>query len=83
MKIIYHHRTQAEDAQGIHIHEMIKAFKENDHEVFTFSLVRDDAQSSPEVKGKFWQIIKKLTPYALYEILELTYNLLGYFIFPF
>ena len=38
MKILYHHRTRAEDAQGVHIQEMINAFKKLGHQVEAVSL---------------------------------------------
>ncbi len=31
MKIIYHHRTRGDGAEGVHIHEMAKAFVELGH----------------------------------------------------
>ncbi|QDT06280.1 2-deoxystreptamine glucosyltransferase [Rubripirellula lacrimiformis] len=33
MKIIYHHRTRGDGAEGVHINEMIGAFRELEHEV--------------------------------------------------
>ena len=33
MKILYHHRTLADGAEGIHILEMIEAFRANGHDV--------------------------------------------------
>ena len=40
MRILYHHRTRSEDAQGIHISEMTRAFRGLGHEVEMVSLVR-------------------------------------------
>ena len=33
MKFIYHHRTLADGAEGIHISEMVNAFRQLGHEV--------------------------------------------------
>ena len=33
MRILYHHRTRGEDAQGIHIRELIRAFRSLGHDV--------------------------------------------------
>lgn len=33
LKLIYHHRTRGDGAEGVHIHEMINAFEEIGHEV--------------------------------------------------
>ena len=39
MKILYHHRTQAEDGQAVHIRALIAAFRALGHEVEEVSLV--------------------------------------------
>ncbi|MSR63261.1 MAG: glycosyltransferase family 1 protein [Planctomycetes bacterium] len=39
MRILYHHRTQAEDGQAVHIRALIAAFRALGHEVREFSLV--------------------------------------------
>ncbi len=40
MKILYHHRTQAEDGQAVHIRSLIAAFVEQGHSVYEEALVR-------------------------------------------
>jgi len=43
VRILYHHRTQAEDGQAVHIRALIAAFRAQGHEVREVSLVpRDD-----------------------------------------
>ena len=37
MRIIYHHRTQLDDSQGIHVRAMVRAFQELGHEVEVLS----------------------------------------------
>ncbi len=39
MKILYHHRTQAEDGQAVHIRSLQSAWRELGHELVEFSLV--------------------------------------------
>ncbi|MFT4537863.1 MAG: glycosyltransferase involved in cell wall biosynthesis [Planctomycetota bacterium] len=39
MKILYHHRTQAEDGQAVHIRSMIRAFEAEGHSVKESALV--------------------------------------------
>ncbi len=78
MKIIYHHRTQLDDAQGIHIREMIKAFAELGHEVITYGLVKKEIDSEKKEIGKHWEAITRFIPPILYEIMEIMYNLWGY-----
>lgn len=78
MRIIYHHRTQAEDAQGIHINEMVKAFRDLSHEVEMVSLVESEGDSGKKVRGGAWRWLASLAPNWLYELMGLTYNLYGY-----
>ncbi|MBU1060509.1 MAG: glycosyltransferase family 4 protein [Proteobacteria bacterium] len=80
MKILYHHRTQAEDAQGIHIYEMINAFREIGHEVSMVSLVKLNQGRTKKEKGKIWEPIAKFVPNFVYEIMEIGYNFYGYFL---
>ena len=78
MRIIYHHRTQAEDAQGIHIQEMVQAFRELGHDVEMVALVRTDAATSQATTPSKWKRIASLAPAWLYELMSLSYNLIGY-----
>jgi hypothetical protein len=78
MKILYHHRTQAEDAQGVHIHEMVRAFEELGHTVHMQALVELDRESRRKVRGAGWKRIAGRVPAWLYELMGLLYNLHGY-----
>ena len=55
MRIVYHHGTQAEDAQGVHINEMVKAFRGLGHEVNMVSLVETDETSERKIRGQRWK----------------------------
>ena len=78
MKIIYHHRTQAEDAQGIHIGEMVKAFRDLGHEVLMVDLVKADSGEAAGPSRSVWKYLRKFTPNWFYELMALFYNLYGY-----
>lgn len=78
MKILYHHRTQAEDAQGIHIHEMVKAFRELGHEVEIVALVQGESASAKQASPSKWKRLAEFAPAWLYELMSLSYNLVGY-----
>lgn len=78
MKILYHHRTQADDAQGIHICEMVKAFKDLGHEVDIVALVQMDGIQRKKTKGAFWERMVAYIPRWFYEVMSLAYNLYGY-----
>ena len=76
MRILYHHRTMAEDAQGIHIHEMVRAFRKAGHEVEVFALVREGGR---EQKGEVSRLgrLKERIPGFAYELAEMGYTLYG------
>jgi glycosyltransferase involved in cell wall biosynthesis len=79
MRIAYHHRTRATDAQKIHITEIIKAFRELGHEVEVVSLVEtEDApqDAAREARQAGWQTLVRRIPFA-YELVQLGYNALG------
>jgi glycosyltransferase involved in cell wall biosynthesis len=77
MRILYHHRTLGDGAEGVHISEMIKAFKNLGHEVFVIALIGEltNIQSIDKI---IWSNIKKLIPNFFYEIGEISYNISGY-----
>ena len=76
MKILYHHRTLGDGAEGIHISEMIKAFRELGHQVRVVSLVGERTNEETE-ESKKWEMIKRFIPEAAYELAELGYNVVG------
>ncbi len=78
MKIIYHHRTRGEDAQGIHIQSLQDAWSTLGHEVHEVSLGRvqsgkvhatNGQQKHSEGRGTWGSLI--------YEGLSLGYNIYG------
>jgi glycosyltransferase involved in cell wall biosynthesis len=85
MKIVYHYRSCADGAEGIHIYEIINAFKKLNHDVIPVSLVRFEEADKEEAdkedvfkKSRFWQRIRNCIPKIFYEFTELMYNLVGY-----
>lgn len=81
MRILYHHRTQAGDAQGIHIREIISSLRGDGHEVNEVALVATDApagvqaDASPSLLSR----LKQHMPDMGRELVELGYNLVGIF----
>lgn len=80
MRILYHHRTQAEDAQGIHIYEMVKAFRELGHEVEMAAIVKRKGTGGRKIRGSRWKLLIRWVPNWFYELMGLGYNLYGYLI---
>ena len=79
MKILYHHRTLADGAEGIHIREMIKAFRAIGHEVRVVALVGENSEGrgGAHKKQRRWSWFGRLIPNGAYELAELGYNLFG------
>ncbi len=77
MKILYHHRTLGDGAEGIHVAEMVKAFRAQGHEVKVVSLIGEATNSA--TKGhRRWSKVARFLPGFLYEMAEMGYNLKGY-----
>lgn len=78
MKILYHHRTRAEDAQGIHIAEIQRAFRELGHEVVEVALVpaggAEGVRRRPGPLVRFVSCAAAAVPRPAYEILEIGGN---------
>ncbi|MEC8556781.1 MAG: glycosyltransferase family 4 protein [Planctomycetota bacterium] len=81
LRILYHHRTLADGAEGIHIREMVAAFRELGHEVLVVSPVGESQETKP-VSGQakqpgFLHRVKHWVPRIGYELAELGYNVLA------
>jgi glycosyltransferase involved in cell wall biosynthesis len=78
MKILYHHRTLGDGAEGIHIAEMVNAFRELGHEVKIVSLIGSET-NKPTSKTRFWGTIRNRLPDSFYELTQILYNITEYF----
>lgn len=85
MKILYHHRTRAGDAQGIHIAEIQRAFRLRGHEVVEVSLVEAGAEARADESGGEARGLAGLAaraasrlPLPAKEAMELGYNLVAF-----
>ena len=70
MRILYHHRTLADGAEGIHIAEMVSAFRGLGHEVRVHGLAGPEG-GGPGVAHR----IKPLLPPAAFEMAAVASNL--------
>ncbi len=76
MRILYHHRTLAEDGQAVHIRALQQAFREEGHVVEEVSLVRQGARGASDgaVQGRSaWSWVGRLPRFA-HELLEYGYS---------
>ena len=85
MRILYHHRTRAGDAQGIHISEIQRAFRNRGHEVREVALVEAGAEARADETGGSARGLAGLAsriagnlPLPAKEAMELAYNGLAY-----
>ncbi len=79
MKILYQHRTLADGAEGIHIREMIEAFRANGHEVLVCAKVHPNAGGTGD-QG-FWKRLKTLLPGGLFELAAAGSSVIDYVTF--
>jgi len=77
MNILYHHRTMADGAEGIHIREMVKALRGLGHEVRVVALAGDPTQPATARVSRV-SALRRLIPGFAYELAELAYNVVGY-----
>ena len=75
MKILYHHRVASKDGQYVHIDEIILQLKRQGQEVTMVCPVLAD-KSAFGSSGGLVSSLKRHMPQAIYELLELSYNLL-------
>lgn len=83
LKVLYHHRTQGKGVEGTHIRGIVQAFQRAGHEVHVFSPPgvevegMNNPESTPEKAEphKFWAAVSRHTPQALFELIELAYNI--------
>lgn len=73
MRILYHHRTLGDGAEGIHIREMVKAFRELGNEVKVIGPVGEKPPESSR-KSRMLERVKRMIPHVLYELLEIAYT---------
>ena len=77
MRILYHHRTMADGAEGIHIREIVSALRSLGHEVRVVALAGDPSQPAARTSSRLGAL-RRLIPSAAYEVAELGYNVVGY-----
>ncbi|HKI03242.1 MAG TPA: glycosyltransferase [Thermoanaerobaculia bacterium] len=85
MRILYHHRTRAGDAQGIHISEIQRAFRLRGHDVREVALVEAGTEARADESGGEARGLAGLAsraasslPLPAREAMELAYNAVAY-----
>ncbi len=75
MRILYHHRTLADGAEGVHISEMVTAFRSLGHQVHVTGL-----EASPDRKHPAGLIhaVRGALPETMIQATALAYNVADY-----
>ena len=76
MRILYHHRIASKDGQAVHVEEIIHALRTAGHEVLLVGPQWMEEKSFG-FEGGIVAKLKRLVPRALYELLELGYNIVA------
>ena len=80
MKILYHHRTLGDGAEGIHIQAIVNGLIQLGHKVKVISLVGERTQfrKAQNAKETKWDWIRNRIPGPVYELAEIGYNIKGF-----
>lgn len=74
--VVYHHRTQGADAQGIHVSEMCRAFEALGLRVVKVSPYAEEAVGRESRTGVVAGLVARMPRFA-YELMEIGYNLVS------
>ena len=84
MRVLYHHRTQGEEPESIHIGSIVSALRAQGHEVRVVGPVDIDKPSHGPSSGagdhRSHRLvrIKEAVPRAVFELLQIAYNLVAW-----
>ena len=76
MKILYHHRTLADGAEGIHITEMVEALQALGHEVVMHALTTSRRRG--EGRPSAWGKLQAALPGPVFALGAIVFNLVDY-----
>jgi glycosyltransferase involved in cell wall biosynthesis len=76
--ILYHHRTQAQDGQFVHVQELISALRTLGHQVVVVAPRNSDSVKFGD-DSRIGQAAKRYIPTPIYELLELAYSIPEFF----
>ena len=77
MRILYHHRTQGEEPESIHINAVVVALRELGHDVRIVGPT-DVGREAPSDSSIHWMVrVKRAVPRAVFELLQIAYNVVA------
>lgn len=85
-RILYHHRTQGQGAEGVHIRGMVEGFRDCGYIVDiiappgidTFKTETISTQGNSNKFSRFWHVLSENLPQFSFEAMELVYNFYAY-----
>lgn len=83
MNILYHHRTKAKGAEGVHIYGIVNALKKLGHEItlispFGRASIEKDHGRKFLILNKLYDFISRQSPQMLFELSGILYNAPSY-----
>ena len=78
MRFLYHHRTQGEEPEAIHIAAIVDALRALGHDVRVVGPAPVASHSSGAKKPSLLGRIKRAVPQLIFEVLQLAYNFVVY-----
>lgn len=77
MRILYHHRTQGEEPESIHINAVVTALRDLGHDVLVVGPTAMDKEPG-SASSPHWMVrVKRAAPRPLFELLQIAYNLVA------
>lgn len=77
MRVLYHHRTLGDGAEGVHVSAMVEALRALGHTVDVAAMIGDRTQVST-ARTRFFGTLARRLPRPAYELGELAYGAVGY-----
>jgi glycosyltransferase involved in cell wall biosynthesis len=77
MRILYHHRTLGDGAEGIHVSSIVQAFRQLGHDVKVAALIGEQTNVVTK-RSRRIKALLGLAPRVIYELIELGYTIAGY-----
>jgi len=78
MRIVYHHRTQGEEPESIHIDAIVQALGMLGHEVRVVGPAPVSHQPGGQARPTLLGRIKRAVPRPVFEVMQIGYNVVAY-----
>ena len=75
MRILYHHRTLADGAEGVHIAAMVEAFRSLGHEVV---IAHAPGEAISHRRRRVVEAVRSAVPRGAFELASIAYNAIDY-----